>query len=39
MDRNSSSSPSRRFTSPNRYGLVARDKPVLEFPNGHPENR
>ena len=39
MDRNSSSSPSRRFTSPNRYGLVARDKPVLEFPNGHPKNR
>uniref|UniRef100_A0A2N9G3W3 CCHC-type domain-containing protein n=1 Tax=Fagus sylvatica TaxID=28930 RepID=A0A2N9G3W3_FAGSY len=39
MVRNSSSSPKRRSTSPNRHGLVARDKPILELPNGHPENR
>jgi hypothetical protein len=39
MDRNSSSSPRRRSTSPNRHGLDVRDKPILEFPNGHPENR
>ena len=39
MDRNSFSSRSRRSTSPNRHGLVARDKPVLEFPNGQPENQ
>ena len=39
MDRNSSSSPRRRSTSPNRHGLAARDKPILEFPNGHPKNR
>jgi hypothetical protein len=39
MDRNSSSSPRRRSTSPNRHGLVARDKPILELPNGHSENR
>jgi hypothetical protein len=39
MDRNSSSSPRRRSTSPNRHGLAARDKPILELPNGHSENR
>ena len=39
MGRDSSSSPRRRSTSPNRHGLVARDKPILELPNGHPENR
>jgi hypothetical protein len=39
MDRNSSSSPRRRSTSPNRHGLAVRDKPILELPNGHPEDR
>ena len=39
MDRNSSSSPRRRSTSPNRHGLAVGDKPILELPNGHPENR
>jgi hypothetical protein len=39
MDRNSSSSPRRRSTSPNRHGLVARDKLILELPNGYLENR
>ena len=39
MVRDSFSSPRRRSTSPNRHGLVARDKPILELPNGHPENR
>jgi hypothetical protein len=40
--RNSSSSPTRRLSrspSPNRHGLVTRDKFVLEFPHGHPEDR
>jgi hypothetical protein len=39
---NSSSSPTRRLSrspSPNRHGLVARDKSVLEFPHGCPEDR
>jgi hypothetical protein len=39
MVRNNSSSPRRRSTSPNRHGLVAGDKPILELPNGHSENR
>jgi hypothetical protein len=40
--RDSSSSPSNRFSrspSPNRYGVVTRDKPLLEFSHGCPENR
>jgi hypothetical protein len=39
MDRNSFCSPRRRSTSPNRHGLVARYKPILELPNRHSENR
>jgi hypothetical protein len=35
-------SPSNRLSRspfPNRYGVVARDKPILEFSHGCPENR
>ncbi len=40
--KDSSDSPSNRFSrspSPNRYGVVTRDKPILEFSHGCPENR
>ena len=39
---NRSSNPTRRLSrspSPNRHGLVARDKSILELPHGHPEDR
>ena len=42
LGRNSSGSPSGRFSrfpSPNRYGVVAGDKSILEFSHGCPENR
>jgi hypothetical protein len=40
--RNSSGSPSNRFSrspSPNKYGVVARDKSILDFSHERPENR